>query len=215
MYTAVFPYVTAAAALFDPTTGTLDPHGHDDPHPHAALRDRLTNGQVLVTGTYNESLFRYMPMGEIYTPDGVQLTAVTSNKTHGGAGEFAIPLPLSGSAGIECRSGGASNAHKIVFTFANTLTSVSSATLSSGAGTVSSSGIGADAHQYIVDLTGVTNAQIITVNLTNVTDSAGNNSATVPVSMGVLLGDTSGNKTVNSSDVSQTKLQSGQAVTCD
>ena len=30
--------------------------------------------------------------------------------------------------------------------------------------------------------------------------------------MGVLLGDTSGNGTVNSTDVSQTKLKSGQAV---
>ena len=31
--------------------------------------------------------------------------------------------------------------------------------------------------------------------------------------MGVLLGDTSGNGTVNATDVSQTKLQSGQPVT--
>jgi predicted outer membrane repeat protein len=97
------------------------------------------------------------------TPVPVQLVNAVSIKTHGGAGSFSINLPLSGSVGIECRDGG-TNMHTIVFTFANTLTSVGGAAVSSGTGTVSSSGIGADAHEYIVNLTAVTNAQVITVN---------------------------------------------------
>ena len=72
--------------------------------------------------------------------------------------------------------------------------------------------IDADAHNYIVNLTGVTNAQVVTVSLTNVIDSAGNSSASVPISMGVLLGDTNGNGVVSASDIAQTKSQSGQAV---
>ena len=72
--------------------------------------------------------------------------------------------------------------------------------------------IDADAHNYIVNLTGVSNAQVITVSLTNVNDSAGNSSSSVPISMGVLVGDTTGNGTVNASDVAQTKANSGQTV---
>jgi|GEM_PF-952602 len=137
-------------------------------------------------------------------------TSVVSRKTHGSAGTFDVNLPLTGTSGIECRSGGASNAHTIVFTFPNTLTSVGSATVSSGTATISSRAIGADAHQYIVNLAGVTNAQTITVNLTNVTDSAGANNPTVPVSMGVLNGDTNGDGIVNAGDALQTRNRSGQ-----
>ena len=64
-----------------------------------------------------------------------------------------------------------------------------------------------------VNLTGVTDVQKITVTLSNVTDSFAQVLPNTAVSMNMLIGDTSGNKTVNASDVSQTKLQSGQAVT--
>ncbi len=78
--------------------------------------------------------------------------------------------------------------------------------MTGGTGSVSSSSIdGGDAHNYIVNLTGVTNAQTTTITLANVSDSAGNNSPTVPVALGVLLGDTTGNGTVSGTDVSQTK----------
>jgi len=86
--------------------------------------------------------------------------------------------------------------------------------LTSGAGSVAASNIDpADAHNYIVNLTGVTNAQTVSVSMTNITDSAGNFSASMPISMGVLIGDTNGDRFVNSADISQTKSQSGNAVT--
>ncbi|MDQ6764511.1 MAG: DUF4350 domain-containing protein [Verrucomicrobiota bacterium] len=142
----------------------------------------------------------------------VQVTGAVSIKTHGTVGDFAIPLPLSGIPGVECRTGGGTNAHTVVFTFANTLTSVAGAAVTTGSGTVSSRAIGADAHQYIVNLTGVVDAQTITLSLSNVTDSAGNNSPTVLVSMGLLLGDTTGDRFVNGGDSLQTRNRAGQAV---
>ena len=54
--------------------------------------------------------------------------------------------------------------------------------------------------------------QVLTVSLANVSDSAGNSSASVAASMGVLVGDTTANGAVNSSDIAQAKSQSGQIV---
>jgi hypothetical protein len=143
----------------------------------------------------------------------VPLASVASRKFHGGAAFFDIALPLTGNPGIECRSGGVNGDQTMIFTFVNPLTSVDGASVSTGMGTVASGAIGADPRQYVVNLTGVSNAQRITVSLTNVTDSLGNSSSAVPATMGVLLGDTTGNASVNAGDVAQTKGQSGQAVT--
>src|SRR5256885_1949692 len=41
---------------------------------------------------------------------------VVSRKTHGGAGNFDVDLPLNGPPGIECRSGGATNDYQMVVT---------------------------------------------------------------------------------------------------
>ena len=143
----------------------------------------------------------------------LQPVGVASRKTHGNAGQFDISLPQTGTPGIECRSGGPNGNYTIIFTFGSTLTNVARATVSGGTGSVSSSAIGSDAHQYVVNLTGVGNAQTITVSLTNVYDSAGNSSPTVSVPVSILLGDTNANGAVNSGDISQTKSQSGTAVT--
>jgi uncharacterized delta-60 repeat protein len=142
---------------------------------------------------------------------GVPLASVGSRKVHG-ATAFDINLPLTGNPGVECRSGGAGNNYQLIFSFANTLTSVGNASVTSGTGSVSSHMLDTDTHNYIVNLTGVSNAQVITVSLTNVNDSLGNNSPSVPISMGALLGDTTGNAIVNASDVSLAKLKSGQVV---
>ena len=61
-----------------------------------------------------------------------------------------------------------------------------------------------------INLTDVTNAQRLGVTLVNVCD--GTIAGDVLIPMGVLSGDTGGNGTVNSSDVGQTKAQSGIAV---
>ncbi len=140
----------------------------------------------------------------------VPAPSVVSRKTHGTVGDFDIDLPLAGNLGIECRTGGANGDYTLVFSFANTLTSVGGAGVTTGSGSVTSGTIGMDAHQYIVNLTGVGNAQTVTISLTNVSDSAGNFSSALSASMGVLLSDTNASGEVNSSDIGQTKANSGQ-----
>ncbi len=139
------------------------------------------------------------------------VTSAVSRKTHGGAGTFNVNLPLTGTPGIECRSGQGAGSmdHQIVVTFANSVT-VASAAVTSGTGSVSGSPIVAG-NVVTVNLTGITNSQTIMVTLNNVND--GVNMGNVVVPMSVLQGDTSGNGSVSSTDVSQTKSQSGQAVT--
>jgi dockerin type I repeat protein len=64
-----------------------------------------------------------------------------------------------------------------------------------------------------VNLTGVTNAQRTTLTLHNMKDVANQLLPDTTVTVGFLLGDTTGNGSVVSSDISQTKLQSGHPVT--
>jgi hypothetical protein len=130
-----------------------------------------------------------------------------SRKTHGAAGTFDVPLPLSGNVGVECRSGGATNDYQMIINFATTVT-VGSAAVTSGTGSVGSFTVSGS--QVTVNLTGVTNIQRITVTLFNVND--GTHMGNVPVSMGVLVGDVNGNAAVNASDVGLTKSQAGQVV---
>jgi hypothetical protein len=87
---------------------------------------------------------------------------------------------------------------------------VGSATLSAGTGVVNTTTLGADPHYLVVTLSGVANAQDIALTLSNVTDALGHFSPAIDVTMGVLLGDSNGDGTVNSGDAQQTRNRSGQ-----
>jgi hypothetical protein len=143
----------------------------------------------------------------------VPVASAVSRKLHGST-VFDINLPFTGARGVECRSGGAQGDFTIVFNFVNPLTLVGGIDVTSGVATIDSgTGINAsDSHQYVVQLTGVSNAQVVILQLANVNDSLGNNSPTLQLPIGFLIGDTTGNGSVNASDVSQTKLRSGQAI---
>jgi Concanavalin A-like lectin/glucanases superfamily/Putative Ig domain/Bacterial Ig domain/Matrixin len=140
----------------------------------------------------------------------LQLSSAVSEKTHGGAGTFDVPLPLTGPLGIECRSGPVEGEHKLVFTFSNAVVS-GNASVFSGTGSVSGSPTFAG-KTMSVNLTGVTNAQQITVKLSGVTDAVAQVLADTTVSMNVLLGDVNANRLVNSTDTSLVQAQSGQPV---
>jgi hypothetical protein len=190
----------------------------------ATLNNANNTWTASIPGTSGTVCARQVLAKDLYTPvwDDVQagpvscvsiggppVPTVVSRKTHGGAGTFDIPLPLAPNPiGIECRSGGPSNNHTVVMTFALPVT-FSSATVCSGTGSVQSSS-GSGTNTITANLTGVTNAQRINVCLLNATD--GTNSGTVTVPMGVLLGDTTADGSVNSADISQTKSRSGQTV---
>jgi len=62
-----------------------------------------------------------------------------------------------------------------------------------------------------INLTNVSNAQTLAINLLGVND--GTTLGDVTIFMGVLAGDTTANCVVNSSDIAQTQSQSGQPVT--
>jgi hypothetical protein len=160
-------------------------------------------GELYITDIGNGNIYKISPM----------LIGAVSRKIHGSV-PFDLTLPLSGSPGIECRSGGTNRSYTMIFKFAVPLFSVSGASVANGIGSVSSRTIdSSNTHQYIVNLTGVANAQYITVRLTNMIDVAGNLASAVSATVGVLIGDTTANGTVNSSDIAQTQSQSGQPLT--
>ncbi len=136
----------------------------------------------------------------------LQIASTVSRKDHAGAGTFDIPMP-----GIESRSGGGSGDYTLVFTFSNNIES-GNASVTGGAGTISGTPT-VSGNTMTVNLTGVTNAQSVTVTLNGVTDQFLQVLPDTPVTMGVLIGDTSANGVVNASDVAQTKGQLGQSVT--
>jgi hypothetical protein len=147
------------------------------------------------------------PMPDTCNP--LQLTSAVSRKTHGGAGDFDIDLPLAGEPGVECRS--SSGDHTFVVTFSNPVVS-GDASVTSGSGTVAGSPT-FSGNTMTVNLTGVEDVQQITVTLSNVTDNNAQVLPDTPLSANMLIGDTNANKSVNAGDLAQTKAQSGVVVT--
>ncbi len=137
------------------------------------------------------------------------LNTAVSRKTHGAAGNFDINLPLTGTPGVECRS--ANPGHTLVFTFTNNVVS-GSASVTSGTGSVSGSPA-FSGNTMTVNLTGVTDSQTLGVTLSGVTDSFAQVQPNTVVNATFLSGDSTGNATVNASDVTQVKGQSGMLIT--
>jgi hypothetical protein len=79
----------------------------------------------------------------------------------------------------------------------------------SSSGSVASTSM--NGNQVFVNLTGVTNALTIQVTLFAVNDGTATTNVSIPMS--ILVGDTTANGAVNSSDIAQTQSQSGQALT--
>jgi dockerin type I repeat protein len=146
--------------------------------------------------------------GVAYRIAAVQLVSAVSRKTHGSVGTFDIDLPQTGTPGIECRSGGANGDYQVVATFALPVT-FTSATVSSGTGRVAAAL--ASGNQVFVNLTGVTNAQRVTLTLVGVND--GTSRADIPVSMSVLIGDVNASGRVDAADVSLVRQQTLQPLT--
>src|SRR5207249_3922349 len=102
--------------------------------------------------------------------------SAVSRKFHDSIGNFDVDLPLSGTPGIECRSGGATNDYTIVVAFlANVFVSgTPQAAVTSGIGTVGSGGVSNGGGVTIagnvvtIPLTNLANAQTINVTLNNV-----------------------------------------------
>lgn len=140
-----------------------------------------------------------------FTPGtALSLTSAVSRKVHGGT-PFDIPMPLTGEAAVECRTTGGTQT--IVFTFSNHVVS-GAASVTAGTGGVSGSP-SFSGNTMTVNLTNVADVQKITITLHNVTDALSQVLPDTAVSLNILAGDTSGNRSVSAADVSQVKVQSG------
>jgi hypothetical protein len=168
----------------------------------------VTGGFVQVTGAN----VTYGPNGVTVQPTGngnaLQLVSAASRKMHGAAGAMDIPLPLTGEPGVECRSSGGN--HTLVFTFSNDIVS-GNVSVTGGTGAVAARTVAGKTLN--IDLTGVADAQQITVTLSDVTDVFSQVIPSATVAMKTLVGDTNGNRQVNATDIAQVKAQSGLPVT--
>ena len=172
------------------------------------------------TGTLNTWSLIVTPKAFTCAPAAVQALGAASRKTHAGAGVQDVTMPPTGTAGIECRSGGATNDYELRITFPSpvTVTGSPQAKVTTGVGNVGTGGVidiggsvTISGSTVSVPLTNVGNAQTIVVTLVGVNDGV-NPIGNVSVPMSILVGDTSNNGAVSSTDVTQTKSQSGQAV---
>jgi len=166
----------------------------------ATWDDRLNGGS---TETDQGSAYFFI------TQSAPQVVTAVSRKVHGASGTFDINLPLTGAAGVECRTGGTGRNFQVVVTFATPVTVgglsiMSRDGLATGTRTVSGAVV-------TVNLAAVANAQTLGITLLNV--SNGTTTADVLIPMGVLLGDTNGSASVTASDIGQVKSLSGQPVT--
>jgi hypothetical protein len=174
-----------------------------------------TGSEMIVWGGTDNTT--YFNTGGIYCaqPSIPIAQSAVSRKTHGSAGDFDVALPLAATTGIECRSGGTTNDYVIVVTFsANvSVTGNPQAAVTSGVGTIGTEGVSnggtvsISGNVVTVPLTTVANAQTI-----NITLYAVNGSTDVVIPMGILVGDTNANGTVNAADVAQTNGRLGQTV---
>lgn len=161
------------------------------------------DGRPLIGGIFNQVNGTARSCLARLTTQPIAFTSL-GRLQHGSMGFFDVDLPLSGLPGVECRNI-ASNFYNVVFTFVDPVTT-SGATVTAGAGSVASTSM--NGNQVTVNLTGVTNAQRLTLTLFGVNNGTTTSDLNTPV--GVLLGDTTGNGTVNASDIGQTKSFSGQ-----
>ncbi len=136
----------------------------------------------------------------------LRLLAVKSRKAHGAGKIFDFPIDRTvastGDVSVEPRSIG--TGHVIVFQFNNAVTATGSATATIGSTSAVNS-----ANDVMVTLTAVPDNSRVTLTLTDV------NGIVTPfsASLGFLVGDVNGTRSVNSSDISGVKARSGQTTT--
>ena len=162
-------------------------------------------GGALVGNTYTTNAIIANCTVDASFAVALALVAVQSRKLHGAAGNFDILIDATQAIGaavsVEPRGIGAG--HQIVFQFNQPITSVGGATASPvGTAAVSFSG-----SEVTALLTDVPDNRRVTVSLTAVNGTMLSPSA----SIGFLVGDVNGTRTVNSSDISGVKARSGQS----
>lgn len=201
---------------YDPATDSWTPMTTvNAPFARADHTAVWTGNEMIVWGGISNDSGTLLNTGGRYCaqPSTPLVQSAVSRKTHGSAGNFDVDLPLSGTAGVEARSGGTTGDYTIVVRFLAdvSVSGTPQAAVTSAIGQIGSAGMSNGGavvtanNEVIIPLTNVANAQTIEVTLNNV-----NGSTNVTIPMSVLVGDVNGNGAVNASDVGLTKSSSGQ-----
>jgi hypothetical protein len=182
---------------------TWTPNGTGFPHVSVFGLEIQNQSRVIRAATHGRGMYETFVAFQPATP---LLSKVASRKTHGSAGTFEINMPITGPSGIDPRVGTPAGSHTVVFTFS---APIICGTATSSAGSVS--GVTFSSNEMRINLAGITHPQVVTVTANNVTSSTGS-LPSVAVNVGFLQGDVDGNRSVTSTDISQVKSRSGQAV---
>jgi len=148
------------------------------------------------------------PVITTWRPGGLTETGVASRKVHGGAGTFDLPLALTPTnPTTEPRQG---PVHTIVFTYDHVVVS-GNAIVTEGAAAAGAPPF--NGNEMAVVLTGVSNAQYVTVAVSNIMFSDGSAGSASSVRVGFLLGDVNQNRVVSVADLGLVNAQLAQSVT--
>jgi hypothetical protein len=167
-------------------------------------------GNVAYSATFNFNVSRNQHEEDVYyvrvAPStlGINLVSAASRLTHGAAGTFDVPMPLSGVSGVEDRN---SSTYNAVFTFDGPVTSGQVSVLSGTAtvGTISFSG-----NSMTAQLTGVTSAEVVTLRVQNIN---GDGQLHGDVPFGFLTADVNASRIVDRPDQQQINTDKNQPVT--
>ncbi|MEZ0267298.1 MAG: DUF1800 family protein [Phycisphaerae bacterium] len=129
--------------------------------------------------------------------------SAASRATHGAA-SYDFPLPQTGTGGIECRT---PSTLTIVVNFDRPLQATPLPTASVTAGVATVGTVAVSGNAVLVPLTGVADAQSVTVQLQNITDTNGQTLASQNVFFRVLAADVNGNGALTVSDVNISKFR--------
>ncbi|MEP7187728.1 MAG: dockerin type I domain-containing protein, partial [Roseiflexaceae bacterium] len=162
---------------------------------------RLVTDQQDLTTTINALTSPFNPAPNVF-----------SRQVHSSAA-YDIPLPLTGTPGVECRigDGGTNNNYSLILDFSNQtppVTSVAVGGATIGAGIAQVDGYVASGATVTVSLSHVSNAQLLVVNVFGL--QVAGVTGTISVPMHVLRGDSNADGTVNSGDSFQVAGLSGQ-----
>ena len=190
----------AVSNSFNPFLGYPDQNKMGD---YITIVSDNTGGNVAYAATFNlEEDIYYVRVAPAAT--GITLLSAASRLTHGTAGTFDVPMPLTGTSGVEDRS---SITYNAVFTFDAPVTSGQVLVVSGTAtvGTISFSG-----NSMTAQLTGVTSAEVVTLRAQNIN---GDGLQHGDVAFGFLTGDVDASRKVDKADPTQIQGQLNQRVT--
>jgi len=221
----VAPNPSNEVDIYDPGSNTWTT-GNPVPAFMTARRNFPTDTDgtqhIWLSGGYATDNVTPLNSTEVFCSGNVPtVTGAVSRKTHGAAGTFDINMPLTGSSGVECRTGGATHDYSLVVTFSGnvTVTGMPQAQVVSGVGCVGTGGVcdpngtvSVSGPVVTVPLTNMGDVQVANVQINGVNSASDEPAVNVNIPMGFLAGDVTGNRTVNASDVALTKSQVGQNV---